>query len=61
MGASFDEAMGLLRGLSANEIRAHLRAKLNPKEADSFDVLTANVSHEVLLFVSARALTRMRA
>jgi len=38
MGASFDEAMGLLKGLSANEIRAYLRAKLTPKEADSFDL-----------------------
>jgi hypothetical protein len=54
-----DEAMLLLQGLTAPEIRDFVRARLAPTEADNFDVLSENVSHEVLLLVSARALTRL--
>jgi hypothetical protein len=54
-----DEAMLLLKGLTAPEIRDFMHARLAPTEADTFDVQIANVSHEVLLLVSARALTRL--
>jgi hypothetical protein len=54
-----DEAMLLLQGLTAPEIRDFVRARLAPTEANNFDVLSENVSHEVLLLVSARALTRL--
>jgi hypothetical protein len=50
--------MALLEGMTAREIRDFIRARLDPREADRFDALVENVSHEVLLLVSARALTR---
>ena len=54
-----EEAMKLLQGLNAGEIREFMRARLAPDEAHSFDILIENVSHDVLLLVSARALTRL--
>jgi hypothetical protein len=54
-----DQAMMLLQGLTASEIREYMRTRLPPREAETFDVLIENVSHEVLLLVSARALTRL--
>jgi hypothetical protein len=56
-----EQAMMLLQGLTTREIREFMRARLPPRDADSFDVLIQNVSHDVLLLVSARALTRLGA
>ncbi|MCL2449581.1 MAG: hypothetical protein FWD17_11595 [Polyangiaceae bacterium] len=53
-----DQAMTLLRGLSSREIRELIRARLAPGDVDNFDALLQNVSHDVLLLVSARALMR---
>jgi hypothetical protein len=56
-----DDAILLLQGLSAREIREFVRARLPPPEAEGFDVLIRNVSRDVLVLVSARVLTRLAA
>jgi hypothetical protein len=56
-----DEAMTLLEGLTAREIREFMRARLSPSEAEAFETLIESVSRDVLLLVSARALTRLGA
>lgn len=56
-----DEAMTLLQGLTADEIRNLMRSRLTPNDAETFEVLIENVSHDVLVLVSARALTRLGA
>jgi hypothetical protein len=56
-----DDAILLLEGLSAREIRDFMRARLAPTDADNYDVLIRNVSRDVLVLVSARALTRLAA
>lgn len=56
---TLDEAMTRLRGLTTREIREFMRPHLSAREAESFEVLVQNVSYEVLLLVSARALTRL--
>jgi hypothetical protein len=56
-----DEAMLLLEGLSAREIRDFMRARLPPTDADNYDMVIKNLSRDVLVLVSARALTRLAA
>ena len=54
-----EDAMGILQKLTPEEIRAFMRDRLKPNEADNFDVLTASVSKDVLVLLSARALSRL--
>ena len=55
-----EDAMGLLHNLTPEQIRAFMRVRLRPSEADNFDVLTANVSRDVLVLIAARALSRLQ-
>lgn len=56
---TFDEAMALVGDLTTEEIRAFMAGRLPARDAETFAVFTENVSHEVLVFASARTLTRM--
>ena len=56
---TMEDALGTLRALTPDQIRAFMRDRLEPDTADAFDVLTANVSRDVLAVVAARALSRL--
>jgi hypothetical protein len=57
---TFHEVMRRLQGLTSREIRTLVHLTLGPCRAERFDELTANVSHDVLVFASARVLLRER-
>jgi hypothetical protein len=57
---TLDEAIGLLQGLTALQIRAFVRSRLTACEAEQYDALAHGVSYEVLVLVSARALVLHR-
>ncbi len=54
-----EDALGTLQKLTPEQIRAFMRDRLKPNEAHAFDVLTVNVSPDVLVLVAARALSRL--
>ena len=56
---TMEDALGTLRALTPDQIRAFMRDRLEPDAADAFDVLTENVSRDVLALVAARALSRL--
>ena len=51
---------GLLHRLTSKQIREFMRARVDPRDADNFDVLTENVSWDVLVLIAARALLRLQ-
>jgi hypothetical protein len=55
---TIEEALALVAGLTSEQIRAFMATQLASQEAVSFETMTAGVSHEVLVLVSARALVR---
>ncbi len=57
---TLDEAIGLLQGLTAFQIRAFVRSRLTACEAEEYDALARGVSYDVLVLVSARALVMHR-
>jgi hypothetical protein len=56
---TMEDALSTLRALTPDQIRAFMRDRLEPDIADAFDVLTENVSRDVLALVAARALSRL--
>ena len=56
---TMEDALDTLRALTPDQIRAFMRDRLAPDTADAFDVLTENVSRDVLALVAARALSRL--
>jgi len=57
---TFEEAIGLVQGLTAFQIRVFVRARLTACEAQQYDALARGVSYDVLVLVSARALVMHR-
>jgi hypothetical protein len=59
---TFDEAMGHLRGLSRDQVRAYVHKRLSPVEAARFDERARDsASSEVIRIAAAQALARQRA
>lgn len=57
---TFNETLASLQDLTTDEVREFMRNRLARKEAEAFNVLTAGISHDVLVFVAARALSRLK-
>ncbi len=55
---TMDDAMALLQGLTAQQVRTLVLTRLTHEEAAQYDVMTRAVSYDVLLLVSARTILR---
>ncbi len=55
---TIEDAMALLQGLTAQQIRTLVLIRLTHEEALGYDLMTRDVSYDVLLLVSARTILR---